>query len=119
MMAKRLFRLMRERRFCVGRSTRRGLFVIPLVHMFARHPHGSGEYFLRRQVHRRVLGSSPRMRGILFDEMQKITSCQRDGCILPNQAKLAAIPLHEHQKREGACAQGGSFPSNDTARQGS
>lgn len=40
------------------------------------------------------------MWGILFNEMQEITNCQRNGCILPNQAMLAAILRHGHQKRK-------------------
>ena len=66
MIAKRLFRLMRERRFCVGRSTRRGnalchspcpyvrsaiptgvgntAFSGKLIGAFSVHPHACGEY---------------------------------------------------------------------------
>ena len=53
-------------------NTSNGLFLFELLTV---HPHACGEYPGVTEWMTWIFGSSPRMWGILFNEMQKITVC--------------------------------------------
>ena len=57
------------------------------------HPHACGEYFLANRAMVLVVGSSPRMWGILFRKMQEITDCWQSSSVLPSHACCKPAPM--------------------------